>query len=156
MAIPEACGLWIEQRVQEELDNKKDTGASLREIGRMIAAEVEKHFETKVKPDAITKKASRINRSVTNVTEKSKPTEIKEHSTPEIIENRKPQGGGAREGSGRKPKEVKEHIPGSGSEATEALQFSCIAISQLERIRSDDPKRSEALGEVALWIKTNN
>ena len=65
MAIPEACGLWIEQRVKEELEAEGDTGASLREIGRTVAAEVEKYFETKVNPRTIEKKAERIN--ATNV-----------------------------------------------------------------------------------------
>ena len=60
MAIPEACGLWIEQRVKEELDQKGETGASLREIGRQVAAEVEKYFETKVNPETIRSKARRI------------------------------------------------------------------------------------------------
>jgi len=59
MAIPEACGLWIEQRIEEELQQKKDTGASLREIGRQVAAEVEKYCETKVSPDTIRKRAER-------------------------------------------------------------------------------------------------
>jgi hypothetical protein len=45
MAIPEACGVWIEQRIQEELDTKGETGASLREICRKVAGEVEKYFE---------------------------------------------------------------------------------------------------------------
>jgi len=44
VAIPEACGLWIEQRVQEELDNKKDTGASLRSIGISITKEISEMF----------------------------------------------------------------------------------------------------------------
>ena len=53
MAIPEACGLWIEQQVQAEVDARGETGASLRAIGRKIAAEVEKFFETKVSPRTI-------------------------------------------------------------------------------------------------------
>ena len=73
MALPEACGVWIEQRVQEELDARGDTGTSLREIGRMVAAEVEKHFETKVKPGTITVKALRMDKGVTNVTPKESP-----------------------------------------------------------------------------------
>ena len=77
MAIPEACGLWIEQRVQQELEAKGDTGTSLREIGRVVAAEVEKYFETKINPDAIRMKASRM-QSGTNVPPQ-KPPEI---STP--------------------------------------------------------------------------
>ncbi len=36
--------------------------------------------------------------------------------------------------------------------ATEAMQLIEIAISQLERIRKDDPKRVEALNRVKTWI----
>lgn len=39
--------------------------------------------------------------------------------------------------------------------ASSAMEFAVIAISQLERIRSDDPKRSEALDRVAIWITKN-
>lgn len=60
VAIPEACGIWIEQRVQEELDAKGETGASLREIGRKVAAEVEKYFETRVNPETIKSRALRM------------------------------------------------------------------------------------------------
>jgi hypothetical protein len=60
MAIPEACGVWIEQRIKEELDTKGETGDSLREIGRKIAAEVEKYFEAKVSPETIKSKALRM------------------------------------------------------------------------------------------------
>ncbi len=38
---------------------------------------------------------------------------------------------------------------------TDALGFATIAISHLERIRPDDPKRVEALTEVADWIKAH-
>ncbi len=37
-------------------------------------------------------------------------------------------------------------------ECTEALQFASIAISQLNRIRKDDPKRTEALVRVRNYI----
>ncbi len=49
------CSVWIEQRIEEEKGAEK----SLREIGRMIALEVEKHFEVEVKPRTIEKRASR-------------------------------------------------------------------------------------------------
>lgn len=84
MAIPEACGVWIEQRVQEELENREESKNSLREIGRKVAAEVEKYFETKVNPGTLAAKASRMNR-VSNDT----PTE-----TPEIIDASSGGGGG--------------------------------------------------------------
>ena len=57
MAIPEVCGLWIEQRIQEELEG----GAkSLREIGREITKEVEKLFEVRINPETVRKRAGRL------------------------------------------------------------------------------------------------
>jgi hypothetical protein len=37
-------------------------------------------------------------------------------------------------------------------QATEAMQFAVIAISQLERVRANDPRREEALNRVKNWI----
>ena len=44
MVISGACSLWIEQRISEELEEKKITGKLLREIGREISAEIERIF----------------------------------------------------------------------------------------------------------------
>lgn len=38
---------------------------------------------------------------------------------------------------------------------SDAMTFAGIAISQLERIRQDDPKRQDALGKVARWVETH-
>jgi len=65
MAIAEACQLWIEQRIEEELQDKDETGKSLREIGRELAAEIEKVFEAKVKPGTLAERARRM--AATNV-----------------------------------------------------------------------------------------
>jgi len=56
MPINEACQVWIEQRVKEELE----TGKGYREIGREIAAEIERVFETTVNPGTIKEKARRM------------------------------------------------------------------------------------------------
>ena len=104
MAIPEACGLWIEQRVKEELERRGDTGASLREIGRQVASEVEKYFETKVNPNTIRMRASRIEAG-TNVPQEENETNT---GTSEQLEKLEKTWGGARDGSGRKPKEKPE------------------------------------------------
>ena len=175
MALPEVCGLWIEQRVQEELDRKGETGASLRSIGRIISAEVEKYFETKVKPVTIFQRARRFGTD-TNVSPKSQPI----RNIPKTIENRKPQGGGYRESAGRKPEARDPHMwqcSGCGSyympdvvscdscerkalkhtethEVSDAVSFATIAISQLSRIRKDDPKRFEAFEMVTDWIES--
>ena len=58
---------------------------------------------------------------------------------------------GAPPGPGRKPK---NQATPSYQEVTEALDFAIIAISQLERIRADDPKRFEAFDKVISWIET--
>jgi len=39
--------------------------------------------------------------------------------------------------------------------ASSAMQFSTMAISQLERIRSDDPQRREAFERVVAWINNH-
>ena len=60
MAIPEACALWIEQQIDDELKEKEVTEKSLRAIGRDIATEIERVFKAKVKPETIRKKAERM------------------------------------------------------------------------------------------------
>ena len=71
MAINEACQVWIEQRIKEELEDVQHVAPassgekSLREIGRVIAAEIEKVFEAKVNPRSLEKRAERM--SATNV-----------------------------------------------------------------------------------------
>ena len=113
MPLSEACALWIEQRIEEEIQEQEETGKSLRAIGREIAKEIEKHFEAKVAPETLAKKASRL-KSVTNVTENITPQNNignKKIQSPkdEIKAPRqhratgKPKGG-KREGAGRKPK----------------------------------------------------
>ena len=71
MAIAEACQLWIEQRIEEELQDKDETGKLLREIGRELAAEIEKVFEAKVKPGTLAERARRM--AATNVSGAENP-----------------------------------------------------------------------------------
>lgn len=56
MPVSEACAVWVEQRVKEELE----AGKGYREIGREIAAEIERVFETKVNPRTVEKRAERM------------------------------------------------------------------------------------------------
>ena len=63
MALNEACQVWIEQRIEEELSERGDTGKSLREIGRELAAEIERVFDAKMAPDTIRKRAARMPRT---------------------------------------------------------------------------------------------
>ncbi len=62
-ARAEACQLRIEQRTEQELELGEK---SLSEIGRTIAAEIQKLFEATVNPDAIRIRAARI-KARTNV-----------------------------------------------------------------------------------------
>jgi len=54
-------------------------------------------------------------------------------------------------GLNKKPKQ-KEVMPEYVDNSTEAMQFATIAISQLSRIRKEDPKKIEALNRVISWI----
>jgi hypothetical protein len=65
--------------------------------------------------------------------------------TPLIIENRKPQGGGKREGAGR-PKVVVEPV-------SDAWRYSQMAISQLDKIKAGDPNRVESLNQVIEYCE---
>ena len=74
-------------------------------MDRTIAAEVEKHFETKVNPETIKERARRMYTG-TNVPPQKKP--VKSNSKPEIKQIKRAKDGtlrgGARSGAGRKPK----------------------------------------------------
>jgi hypothetical protein len=48
---------------------------------------------------------------------------------------------------------VREYKHTETYEVSDAMAFATIAISQLERIRQDDPKRQDALDKVARWIE---
>ncbi len=92
---------WVEQNPEEEKGSEK----SLREIGRIIASEVEKHFEVEVKPETIRKRASR--QCGTNVPPEENNDNSSTNSKLEKLEKlEKTQHGGAREGAGRKLGEV--------------------------------------------------
>lgn len=166
MAINEACQVWIEQRIKEELEDGGDK--SLREIGRVIAAEIEKVFEAKVSPMTVTMKASRI-QSVTNVT----PAENQELPTvnggdngdiARQVERKVRAGKSIREASvevadslGKNPETVRKSYSREKQQLaypTQAMNFAHIAISQLSRITKEDAQWDEALRMVEEWIET--
>jgi hypothetical protein len=143
MAIPEACGLWIEQRVQEEMEQRKETGNSLREIGRQIAAEVEKIFETKVKPETIYQKARR-GAGGTNVPEAEKATAAKDLEEIKEIKQAKDgtYRGGSRPGAGRKrSKSYDDAIMDKLKEINQAIESGDISNKALETTRNALNKR---------------
>ncbi len=142
MAIPEACGLWIEQRVQEEMEQRKETGNSIREIGRKVATEVEKYFETKVSPDTIRKRAER--QGGTNVPKGGRLTvttdteEIKEIKPAKDGTRR----GGSRPGAGRKrAQKPDDAIMGKLKEINRAIESGKISNQALEATRKALNKR---------------
>jgi len=156
MAIPEACGLWIEQRVQEELEQKGETGASLRSIGRKVAAEVEKYFEATVKPETISMKASRMN-SVTNVTPTSTTSNNTENKKSNEIKRAKDGTlrGGKREGAGRKPKQEPEAVEywtcQCGTENQEGLAFVCKGCGEPKHKDEVAANIPQKLSQKAVW-----
>lgn len=60
MAIPEACGLWIQQRLEEEIQESGNTIESVRAIAKAVTDEVNRVFETNVNPETIRSIARRI------------------------------------------------------------------------------------------------
>lgn len=60
MAIHEACAVWIEQRIDEELKSMSENGETHREISRKLVKEIEKVFETKMKPETIRTRMRRM------------------------------------------------------------------------------------------------
>jgi hypothetical protein len=140
MANREACELYIEQEIKEQLAQGKKPWS----IGKELSKWVEKMFETTINPRTIEQRVRRIEKkdNATFVAEKSQPIETIEYSKPEIIENRKPQGGGEREGAGRPLNQV-----------SNAMQFAAMAISQLDRIQPQDPHKTDAFNKVIEYCQ---
>lgn len=117
MANSEACELYIEQQIKEELKEGKNP----HQIGRELSTWIAKLFQVHIPERTLEQRARRVNkkervqRPKTDVTKKSKP------ATDKPKDNR----GGAREGSGR-PYDYKAHI-----EKEHMLAFSN-ALDQIE------------------------
>lgn len=179
MAVSEACQVWIEQRIEEELQDRGETGKSFREIGRELAAEIEKIFEAKVNPRSLEKKAGRM--TATNVAPKESTTnqedkvetvepQQEEWTKDRVLEtmNSLVDGGlSIREASrqvaaesGRTPHGVRRtftkarEAENTACKAQFAWQYAKVAIYQLERIAKDDSDRIRALTEVRDWINS--
>jgi hypothetical protein len=75
-------------------------GAGPWTIGKELSRWVEKLFEVTINPHTIKNRAARIQENIdSNESKKSQPTETITHSTPKIIEDRQPRGGGLPPGS---------------------------------------------------------
>lgn len=85
MAIPEVCQVWIEQRIEEALEDN-DSEQSLRSLGKEISADIERLFNVKVNPRTLEKRAERAR--ATNVAPAPTPqpsTEIEEKPVAPVI-----------------------------------------------------------------------
>jgi hypothetical protein len=71
-----------------------------------------------------------------------------EKLTPSVEKTDQPPDPIPQEGAGRE----REYPHTETHEVTYAMQFAIMAISQLERIGKDDPRKEDALTEVELWI----
>jgi hypothetical protein len=136
--IDQACALFIEQEIKDGLAAGKKPWT----IGKELSKWVEKIFEVTINPKTI---ASRVTRISSNEEKKSNTSDYIDNSTPEIIDNRHPQGGGCRAGAGRK-KVVVELV-------SNAWRYSQMAISQLDKIKSNDPHRVDALNQVVEYCE---
>ena len=95
MANREACEVFIEQEIETGLEE----GKTPYSIGKELSDWIAKLFEVRISPRTLESRAYRKNTS--NEAKESKTPKTIEDTTPEIIKDRKPQGGGKREGSGR-------------------------------------------------------
>jgi hypothetical protein len=143
----EACQLWIEQRVEEELQENKDREKSLREIGRTIAQEVERVFEAKVSTETVRKQAGRKNQALGNSCppkSNHQPKQEVEQKSPKITE-----AGGKREGAGRKKK---QHQPNQQSSKSIVSKSFKQAYEQFfeEMRRARDNKWQDTSQEYAI------
>jgi len=99
MANREACEVYIEQEIETGLDE----GKTPYSIGKELSDWVAKLFEVRIKPETLKTRAYRKQQDIgSNEPKESKPPETTQDTTPKIIKDRQPQGGGKREGAGRK------------------------------------------------------
>jgi len=130
MANKEVCEVFIEQQIEEGLQE----GKTPYSIGKELSAWVEKLFAAKIPDNTIIRRAERIReRNTTNVVKPATPEPAKEN---EHIQDFKSEHGGVREGAGR---------PRKAQPVSDAEMIVDIIISQLDRIRADDPNRESEL-----------
>lgn len=158
MANREACELYIEQQIEEALEE----GKTPYSIGKELSSMIERIFETKMPPKTLEKRAGRIKSKLpTNVGNDS--TALNNCNKSKSNENqtkakRQPakdgtMRGGHRKNAGRKPKppsDARDDI--DMSMINGAIHFATVAISFLERITIDDPYRTKAIDMVVEWI----
>jgi len=129
MANKEVCEVFIEQQIEERLQE----GKTAYSIGKELSLWVEKLFQAKIPATTVEKRAERIRG-------KDFPTNVGNDLTPEPATEKEPiqdfkSHGGAREGAGRPRTEL----------VSEAAMIVDICIRTLERILPKDPKRTVEL-----------
>ena len=108
--------VWQSDRARFRQKCRGDTGASLREIGRRVAAEVEKYCGTKVNPETIKSRALRMLKATGSNGPPLQPT-VTTTKTPKSNEfKRQPvkdgtMRGAQGRGAGRKPKNSHQERP---------------------------------------------
>lgn len=143
MAHSEACQLFIEEQIKEGLD----AGKTPYSIGKELTAMIEKYFEASIPPRTLEQRARRT-LNATNVAPLG--TTLNSSENPEKQNKQQVTKRQQEPGPGRSLK----YAP-APTHIFDAINFATIAISQLERIKPDDPKRDEALLKVKKWIENN-
>ena len=150
MANPEACELYIEQEIETGLEE----GKTPYSIGKELSDWIAKLFEVRISPSTLKMRAYRKQDDLgTNVPKESKTPETIENTTPEIIKDRHPQGGGKREGAGRPSKSIERFLnkakslarlaekikkePGYEARKQELLKAAAATINVLTETRED-------------------
>lgn len=165
MAISEACKFEIKEEVDCMLENGD---ASTKSDAFKAMVNFYKTIGIEVKENTIRSKYHRA-KKVANATIDSTNSNNTKNSQLEKLE--KNTHGGARNGSGRKPKQeiemekegveynnrrkklTKEENEAGLLRASDAETFATMAITNLERIRKDDPLKKQALERVIKWIQ---
>jgi hypothetical protein len=164
MAHREACQLFIEQEIQEGLNQ----GKTPHSIGKDLAAWVEKLFEAKIPAETLRTKARRmkaaeagqmtsIPTSPQNSSQSLEKQEIHKVTLPKYVSSVSALPA-SKPGPGRLPK----YTPPTPAPRTtakpepkpfsDAEDFAIVAISQLSRIRDEDPNWRKAIERVQKWI----
>jgi len=135
MANQEACELYIEQQIEEGLEE----GQTPYYIGKHLSGWIEKLFETKINPKTIEKKAQR-QQIKTNVLKESKTPDNQESTKEPPPEKFDSGRGGQREGAGRKisQKEAWKRGVERLKTAIEYIQTNCeVPANTRDEIKSD-------------------
>lgn len=150
MAISEVCKFEFKANVdrvvrEQKISRRKAIATVAYDIGLLEETARKQDLRARKELGQIVPKESKG--PVSSPSPKSNPL-------PPPVERFQSGRGGSREGSGRPPVNRTSPITAQEtSQPTEAMQFAVMAISQLERIRNDDPLQRDALCKVMEWIK---